>query len=326
MEGRTELFRRHPSNPILTAHQWPYPANSVFNAGATEVNGEVLLLVRVEDHRGLSHLTVARSADGVSNWRIDPRPTLEPSPISNPEEIWGIEDPRITWLDEIERWAITFTAYSEAGPLVSLATTSDFKTFQRLGPVMPPENKDAAIFPRRFKGRWAMLHRPVSSFPNVGAHIWISFSPDLRHWGDHRVLLTSRRGAWWDAGKIGLSTPPVLTPDGWLLLYHGVRTTPSGSIYRLGLALLDAENPTVVLKRSDEWVFGPEAPYEKEGDVDDVVFPCGWVLDGQGNIKMYYGGADKCVALAWARLDHILDYLRACPPYVQPQHSYSSRP
>lgn len=310
------LFRRHSENPILTAWHWPYPANSVFNPGATQVDGEVLLLVRVEDCRGFSHLTVARSLDGVTDWKVDPRPSLEGSPHSHPEEMWGIEDPRITRLDELNQWAICYTAYSEAGPLVSVALTDDFKSFHRLGPVMPPENKDAALFPRRFGGRWAMLHRPVSSFPGAGAHIWIAFSPDLRHWGDHRLLLKTRRGAWWDADRIGLSTPPLLTPDGWLILYHGARRTASGSIYRLGLALLDAENPTVVLKRSQEWVFGPEESYEKEGDVDDVVFPCGWVLDGKGDLKVYYGGADRCVALAIARMDDVLAYLRECRSLV----------
>lgn len=315
MQGNTyrQLFHRHPDNPVLTTERWPYPANSVFNAGVARVGDEVLLLVRVEDRRGISHLTVARSADGIRNWRIDPSPSLMPSPATHPEEVWGIEDPRITRLTEEDQWAICYTAYSVAGPLVSLALTQDFKNFRRLGPVMPPEDKDAALFPVRFKGRWAMLHRPVSSFPSVGAHIWISFSPDLKHWGDHRVLIPARRGAWWDANKIGLSPPPLLTPEGWLILYHGVRQTPSGSIYRLGLALLDVEDPTRVLRRSEEWVMGPEEPYEKEGDVDDVVFPCGWVLEGEDRLHLYYGAADKCIAVATASLKEVLDYLRSCP-------------
>ncbi len=302
------LFERDPRNPILRAGDLPYPANSVFNAGVTEIDGETLLLLRVEDRRGISHLTVARSRNGVDGWRIDPEPSLPPSPEAHPEEIWGIEDPRITYLEEQRLWAITYTAYSSAGPLVSLATTTDFRTFRRLGPVMPPEDKDAALFPVRFGGRWAMIHRPVSTFPGVGAHIWISYSPDLKHWGDHKVLIPARQGGWWDANKVGLSPPPLLTPEGWLILYHGVRTTASGAIYRLGLALLDRENPCRVLARSDEWIFGPEEEYELFGDVGKVVFPCGWLLDGD-EIRLYYGAADSCLALARGRLSELLAWL-----------------
>lgn len=179
------LFLRYPNNPILTISNWPYPANSVFNAGVTMLpNGETLLLVRVEDRRGISHLTVARSTDGISHWRIDPTPTFSPDPERYPEELWGIEDP---------------------------------------------------------------------------------------YWGDHQLLIEARKDAWWDANKIGLSPPPLETPEGWLILYHGVRQTASGCIYRQGMALLDLEDPRLVLRRSDEWIFGPAEEYEREGDVDDEV-------------------------------------------------------
>ena len=304
-----ELFRRQENNPIITVKDIPYPANSVFNAGATMVGDETLLLLRVEDRRGISQLTVARSGDGIDNWRIDDRPTMLPSPDTHPEETWGIEDPRITHMEDQRLWAIAYTAYSEGGPMVSLATTTDFKNFERLGPVMPPEDKDAALFPVRFSGRWAMIHRPVATLPISGAHIWISFSPDLKHWGDHRVLIHARKGAWWDSKKIGLSPPPLKTDEGWLILYHGVRTTASGSIYRLGLALLDLEDPCRVLARSDEWVFAPEENHEVFGDVDKVVFPCGWVPDGD-TVRLYYGGADTCIALATARLSELLAWLK----------------
>jgi len=305
-----ELFCRHPDNPILSVRDWPYPANSVFNAAAAIVGDKTVLLVRVEDFRGLSHLTAARSEDGVDGWDIDPAPTLMPDPGHHPEEIWGIEDPRLTWLAELETWAVTYTAFSHGGPLVSLATTKDFREFTRLGPVMPPEDKDAALFPVRFNGRWAMFHRPVA--PNTSADIWISFSPDLKHWGDHQEVIRARAGGWWDANKIGLSAPPLETPEGWIILYHGVRTTASGSIYRLGLALLDLEQPTVVIRRSEEWVFGPKAHYEREGDVDDVVFPCGWTTKGK-KISMYYGAADSCIALATANVDELIEFVLKCP-------------
>lgn len=307
-DASPELFRRHPGNPILTVDDLPYSANSVFNAGAAVVGDETVLLMRVEDRRGMSHLTVARSPDGVTEWRIDSRPTLAPDPQTHPEEIWGIEDPRITWLEDRGIFALTYTAYSESGPLVALAETRDFVRFERRGPVMPPEDKDAALFPVRFGGRWAMIHRPVPCLPALGAHIWISFSPDLKHWGDHQLLLKARRGGWWDANKIGLSTPPLPTDRGWLLLYHGVRTMASGSIYRLGLALLDRKDPRRVIARSKEWVFAPTEGYEVFGDVDKVVFSCGWVRSGD-DLRLYYGGADTCLALATARVSELLEFL-----------------
>lgn len=304
----TDLLRRHPANPIITASDLPYPASSVFNPAAALLGGETILLMRVEDRRGLSHLTVARSSDGVTAWKIDAAPTFTPRPQSHPEEIWGVEDPRVTYLEEDGRWIVAYTAYARAGPLVSLAATEDFRTFERLGAILPPENKDAALFPVRFGGRWALVHRPVSG--GYGAHMWISFSPDLRHWGDHGVLLEARAGGWWDAGKIGLSAPPLETDQGWLLLYHGVRTTASGSIYRLGLALLDLEDPRRVLKRSGEWLFSPSERYEQLGDVGNVVFPCGWTLVGD-EVRIYYGAADTCIALAEARLSDLLSWLDA---------------
>lgn len=311
----SDLFQRHPGNPILTAEQLPYPANAVFNPGAARVGDETLLLVRVEDRRGISHLQVARSRDGVTDWQFDEHPLLRPELESHPEEIWGCEDPRLTWLPEREEWAICYTAYSRRGPLVSLATTVDFRAVRRLGAVMPPEDKDAALFPRRLGGRWAMIHRP--SPLRGGAHMWVSYSPDLKHWGDHSLVMEARDGAWWDAGKIGLGPPPVETVDGWLVLYHGAHLTAAGPIYRLGFALLDLEDPTVVLRRSDEWAFGPRELYERAGDVADVVFPCGWVVDeARDEVAMYYGAADSRIGLATARLSVILEYVRACP---QPQ-------
>ncbi len=316
MPSDLNLFHRHPDNPILIVDDLPYRANAIFNPGAARVGDETVLLLRVEDLRGISHLTVARSRDGVSGWKIEAGPLLAPKPDAYPEEGWGLEDPRLTWLPEREEWAIAYTAYSRRGPLVSLAMTRDFSEVRRLGPVMPPEDKDAALFPRRVDGRWAMIHRP--SPLRGGAHMWISFSPDLRHWGDHSLLLEARDGAWWDAGKIGLGPPPLETPEGWLLCYHGVHTTAGGPIYRVGLALLDLEDPRKVLRRTDEWVLGPEAPYERSGDVNKVVFPTGWVHDPvTDSLSMYYGAGDKVIALATAKLSDVLAFMASAP---EPAH------
>jgi len=303
-----ELFRRHQLNPILTVAHWPYPANSVFNPGATLLpDGTTLLLCRVEDRRGHSHLCAARSANGVDKWQIDPQPTLLPDREHFPEERWGIEDPRITYVPELSKYTIVYTAYTSSGPGVALALTEDFHHFERYGMIMPPEDKDAALFPHRISGYWVLVHRPVSYH---GAHMWISYSPDLRHWGSHKLMLEARRGAWWNANKIGLSPPPIETPQGWLVIYHGVRQTAAGSIYRLGLALFDLEAPDRCLKRGDEWIFGPEQPYEQHGDVGNVVFPCGTTIAPDGDtIHLYYGAADSSIALATGSIRAILDWL-----------------
>ncbi len=303
-----ELFVRNKSNPILTAADWPYPVNTVFNPGATLLpDGSTLLLCRVEDRRGLSHLCAARSANGVDNWKIDSQPTLLPDPEHFPEELWGIEDPRITFVPELKKYAIVYTAYSHDGPGVALAFTEDFSRFERYGLIMQPEDKDAALLPYRIDGHWALIHRPVSM---PSAHMWISFSSNLKHWGGHKMMLQARLGGWWDANKIGLSAPPIETPQGWLVIYHGVRQTAAGSIYRLGLALFDLQAPDRCLKRGDEWMFGPEEDYERHGDVNDVVFPCGYTLEPDGDtIRMYYGAADSCIAMATGSIRTMLERL-----------------
>ena len=305
----TDLFRRAEKNPILTASDWPYQVNSVFNPGATRLaDGQTLLLARVEDRTGISHLTAARSQDGITDWRIDSQPTFAPDPKNYPEEEWGVEDARIVYLAELEQYAVTYTAYSARGPLVSLALTRDFKTFERRGMIMQPEDKDAAFFSKRIGGKWALIHRPV--MPGSTADIHLSFSSDLQHWSDSSVLLASRRGNWWDANKIGLCSPPIETVEGWLLIYHGVRVTGAGVIYRVGLALLDLEDPTRIIRRGDEWVMSPREPYEIIGDVGYVVFPCGQVVDeATGEIRLYYGAADSSIAVAHGNIKEILDWL-----------------
>jgi predicted GH43/DUF377 family glycosyl hydrolase len=307
-ESTHSLLNRHTANPILARKDWPYAINSVFNAGATLLaDGSTLLLCRVEDRRGLSHLCAARSSNGVDGWKIDPSPTLMPDPDEYPEELWGIEDPRITFVPELQQYAVAYTSYSKGGPGVSLALTKDFRAFERYGVIMPPDDKDAALLPYRIDGLWALVHRPMTP---LGAHIWISYSPDLRHWGGHRIMMKARKGAWWDADKIGLSCPPIETDRGWLMLYHGVKHTASGSIYRIGLALFDMLKPDLCLLRGDSWIFGPEAPYERTGDVHDVVFPCGHTVSPDGDtVNIYYGAADSCIALAQASVRGLLQRL-----------------
>ena len=306
----SELFTRHHANPILTAADWPYEVNTVFNPGVANVDDETLLLVRVEDRTGISHLVVATSADGVTDWQIDPKRAMMPE-LDSEAERFGIEDPRITRVGE--EWLIVYTGYSTSGPLVCLAATRDFRDFERRGVILPPEDKDAGIFTEPVGEHFIMIHRPVTQH---GGHadIWIAKSPDLVHWAAQGILIPVGAGGAWNAYKVGLGPPPLKTAAGWLIAYHGLKITSSGAIYRIGLALLDLERPEVVLARTRDWVFGPEAPYERVGDVGNVVFPCGWLLDDDGDtIRMYYGAADTSIGLATASLAALLDLLLSGP-------------
>jgi predicted GH43/DUF377 family glycosyl hydrolase len=305
---RRPLFRRHETNPILTSANWPYPVHTVFNPGATLLrDGSTLLLCRVEDYTGISHLCAARSPNGVDGWAIDEAATLRPEPGEHPEEFWGIEDPRITFVEELDKYVIAFAAFSKSGPGVALATTEDFRSFERLGLVMQPSDKDAALLPRRIDGRFALIHRPTTGSES---HIWISFSPDLSCWGAHKLMLQARRGGFWDANQVGLTAPLIETPRGWLMLYHGVRHTAAGAIYRVGLALFDLEQPERCLLRGSPWLFGPEMSYELAGDVGNVVFPTGYTVGADGDtINLYYGAADSTVALATGSIRELLAWL-----------------
>jgi predicted GH43/DUF377 family glycosyl hydrolase len=308
-----ELFSRNPANPILTAEDWPYPVNAVFNPAAASVNGETVVLARVEDRRGISHLSVARSPDGVGDWTIDPEPLLAPD--GSVDEQWGFEDPRVVWVAELERWMITCTAYGPAGPAVFMAATEDFTSVERYGIVQHPEDKNAALLPERIGGRWVLLHRPMTQFGGGhGGGIALSRSDDLTSWSTREMVLSPREGAWWDSLRVGLGPPPLRTEHGWLLVYHGVKQTVGGDMYRVGLALLDIEEPTRVLRRLPNWVLAPTAPYERVGDIPNVVFPCGLVHDeATDELRLYYGAADTSICLASARLGDVLDAVLSAP-------------
>jgi predicted GH43/DUF377 family glycosyl hydrolase len=310
----SELFKRYPGNPIVTAADWPYPINTVFNPGAIKLeNGETLLLARVEDRSGISFLNVIRSEDGLTNWRIDPKPAIVPEPEIFPEELWGVEDPRIIYIPELEQYAITYTAFSTSGPLVSLAFTKDFVTFEKVGKITLPHDKDASLFPRRINGKWLLIHRPETAHAvdtYSGTHIRLSYSNNTKIWTTTTSLIKARMGAWWDANKIGLSNPPIETEAGWLIFYHGVRNTAAGCIYRVGAALTDLENPKRIIARGKEWIFGPQEPYEMVGDVNNVVFPCGHTLnDETGELRIYYGAADTSIAVAIGNINEIVAWL-----------------
>ncbi len=303
MQRRLHPFRRYEKNPILTRDDVPYPCNTVFNAAACKMGEEYILLLRVEDLSGCSHLTLARSRDGY-HFTVDEKPWIQPStdPTFEVYERYGIEDPRITLIEDT--YYITYTAFGPHGPRVGIGRTRDFVHFERLALVTEVANKDAALFPTPFNGLYAMLDRPGGFEHGSTGAIWIQYSPDFIFWGRARVVLSPRPG--WGAAKLGISTPPVRTEAGWLTLYHGVRDTAGGRLYRIGALLLDLENPERVIGYTPHFVFGPEEIYERTGDVPNVVFPCGLIVEPDGWVKMYYGAADTCIALAEAPLEQLI--------------------
>ena len=301
-----ELFHRHPANPILTAADWPYAVNTVFNPAAAQVGDTTVLLARVEAPTGISHLSVARSANGFDGWTIAPQPLLEPAEGVESER-WGFEDARVVFVPEFGRWVITCTAYGPAGPAVYLATTTDFNEVERHGIVRQPEDKNAALLPTRIDGTWVLFHRPQTAHGGSRGEILLSRSADLTSWSTPEQVLLPREGSWWDSQRIGIGPPPLRTEHGWLVIYHGVKQTIAGGIYRVGLALTDLDQPTRVLRRLPEWVLGPSEPYERTGDVPNVVFPCGLVHDeASDEVRLYYGAADTSICVATARLDDLL--------------------
>lgn len=308
----TALFTRSPVNPLLTADDWPYPVNSVFNPGAAAVNGQTVLLCRVEDRRGISHLSVARSADGATGWQVDKKPLISPEDHGDSSR-WGVEDPRVTRVDELDTWLVTYTVYGPEGPAVALATTRDFRTVERMGVVLPPEDKNAALLPRLVGGQFVMFHRPMSQLDRR-ADVWLSRSADLRSWSTPQLVLAARPGGWWDNVRIGMGPPPLWTPHGWLALYHGIKEVAAGLVYRVGVVLLDLAQPERVLRRGTDWVFAPGARYERVGDAPNVVFPTGLLHDPERDqLRLYYGAADSCVALATASYSGLLEYALSCP-------------
>ncbi|HEY5423854.1 MAG TPA: hypothetical protein VIK05_10305 [Ilumatobacteraceae bacterium] len=299
------MFERLTDEPILGPTSLP-GCNTIFNPGACIVDDETVLALRVEDRRGMSAIHIARSQDGIHDWVLDEDPLL----VGDPSEAsceWGFEDARLTYLDEIGEYVIACTAYGRGGPCVYLATTKDFRNVEGIGIVIPPEDKNAVLFPRRIGGEWRMLHRPVVH-QSGAADVWISSSNDLRSWGNAHHVMGCRPGGWWDSRRIGAGPPPLETEAGWLLIYHGVRETTSGSLYRAGLALLDLEEPHRVIARADRWVLAPETGWERRGDVPNVVFPTGaTVVDGY--VRLYYGAADTCVGIAGCPLSELLEAL-----------------
>lgn len=249
----------------------------------------------------LSHFRVARSADGI-HFEIESTPAMWPA---SELESYGIEDPRITLLGD--RYWINYTAVSRYGIATALASTGDFRTFERHGVIFPPPNRDVTIFPERIGGggRYAALHRPMPTEVGEPA-IWIAWSSDLLAWSGHRVVAGAREGSW-DDGKVGGGAVPFRVRyrggNAWLAIYHGVSRAPMR--YSLGALLLDFDDPSRVVARSADPILAPEAQYEREGFFGGVVFTCG-LLAEDDQVRIYYGAADGVTAMADLSLDEIL--------------------
>jgi beta-1,2-mannobiose phosphorylase / 1,2-beta-oligomannan phosphorylase len=245
----------------------------------------------------LSHLRVATSTDGI-HFNIADLPAMFPD---NRYETFGLEDPRITKIDDI--WYIDYVAVSGLGVVTCLASTTDFESFERYGIIFCPDNKDVVIFPEKIHGAYCALHRPVT--PLFGKYeMWTARSPDLKCWGRHCYLMGIQPGLW-DSWRIGASAVPIRIDAGWLEIYHGVDETGR---YCLGAVLLDSAEPCNVLARSKTPILQPETDYEVEGFFGNVVFNCG-LLAEEGLLKIYYGVSDTSIAFCQIPMQDVLDNL-----------------
>lgn len=297
-----DLLHRWEGNPIITVEDMPFPCNTVFNGTPMVVDDGVYLLLRVEGLHGYSFFALARSEEGL-HFVIDEEPVMLPlkdGPFAEYEEK-GIEDPRATFLEG--KWYILYTGVHRLGPVIALARTVDFMDYYRIAAVSEPGNKDGVLFPRKIKGRYARLDRPIGY---GRGSIWVSYSEDLVNWGDSEIVMAPR-GGYWDDYRVGASVPPIETEEGWLEIYHGTKMTSSGPIYRIGCALLDLEDPGRLIKRSVAPVLSPRADYERVGDIGNVCFACGAVVSDDGEIKVYYGAADTSICVASCDFDQLME-------------------
>ncbi|MGL5021542.1 MAG: glycoside hydrolase family 130 protein [Mycoplasmatales bacterium] len=247
----------------------------------------------------LSHLRIARSTDGI-NFSIDDKPFVYPS---EKHETWGVEDPRITLINGV--YYINYTAVSTYGPSTALIKTTDFESYERMGIIFSAENKDVCIFPEKINGKYYAYHRPVpKAFGSPD--MWISESPDLIHWGNNRHFLGVTDTDSWDNGRIGGGAPSFKTDKGWIHIYHAADIN---NCYCLGAFLTPLDDPYTIIAKTDKAILVPETKYELEGFFGNVVFACG-VLVEDNNVKIYYGAADECVALAEITISEIYTALK----------------
>lgn len=297
-------LRRLSKKPILTPireHKWE--KHAVFNAAVIYENDKFHLFYRASDndfkldtkipeerHKFVSSIGYAKSDDGIHFERF-PYPVIEGK---GEQESWGVEDPRITKIDD--RYYILYTAFGGRNwddIRITMMESKDLKKFENKKVILDEPNKDAALLPEKVDGKYFLFHRRLP-------HIWTAVSHDLQTWHDHRIILKTREGKW-DCQKIGIAGPPLKINDGWLLIYHGV---DNDNIYRLGAALLDADDPNKVIAIQDEPILEPELDWEVNGLVPNVVFSCGACIVDDF-LYVYYGAADTVIGVAGIEIDNI---------------------
>ncbi|UCH09835.1 MAG: glycoside hydrolase family 130 protein [Fidelibacterota bacterium] len=297
-----DLVHRWEGNPIITIENLSFPCADISTAGAIKVGSEYILLITIQSLEGFYSIYKAQSIDGY-HFTVMDKPVLAPS-TKDPSTLYdqmGVLDARIVHLGG--RYYVSYDALSSHGYRLALARTTDFQTFERLGLISEPDMKGGVLFPRKLKGKYARLDRPWE-----GGNIWISYSEDLVYWGWSEVILTPR-GGYWDCNRVGVAAPPIRIEQGWLIIYYGVKDTSAGPLFRLGAAVLERGNPAKVLGRTDEPILSPREYYERVGDLPNLVFSCGAILESDGEIKLYYGASNSCIAVGSVKVDKIV---KAC--------------
>lgn len=297
------MINRYKNNPILTKDDVPYPVATVHNAAVVKYNDKYIMIFRSHKLNGRSILGKAESADGF-NFKVDKEPFMIPATegIFKEYEEYGVEDPRIVFMEG--EFLITYSAYSQHGVRIGLAKTRDFKTIERFSLITEADYRNVVIFPEKFNGLYARLDRPHSEISPWS--VWISYSPDLRFWGESKLIMKPMQYHW-DEMKIGPGAPPIKTPRGWLNIYHGVFPTMDGSVYRLGVALHDLADPSKIIAVGDNWILQPEEIYEITGYVHNVVFCCAAVPEPDGTVKIYWEGADKVMCVGTTVIEELVD-------------------
>lgn len=301
--SKRPIIKRYEKNPILTKDHVPYPVETVHNGGVVKHGQSYIMLFRSHLRNGRSVIGIAESEDGL-HFKVRSKPFItaaKEGPFAQYEE-YGVEDPRICAMEG--QYLITYSAYSRYGVRISLARTRDFDTLERVALITQADYRNVVIFPRRFNGRYVRLDRPHSGIAPWS--IWISYSPDLIHWGDSEILIKPIPYHW-DEMKVGPGSTPIETDKGWLNIFHGAFKTMDGTVYRLGVALHELEDPSRVLGVSDDWILQPEEPWEVTGYVHNVVFTCGAVPEADGTVKIYWGGADSVMCAGTASISDLVD-------------------
>lgn len=303
-QGCHDIVWRYSGNPIIPRDLIP-SSNSIFNSAIVPFQGRFAGVFRCDNKRRQMNLHAGESEDGF-HWRITDRPI---DWIYRNVELAAFEhryDPRVVWLED--RYYVTW-CNGYHGPTIGIGYTHDFEGFHFLENALLPYNRNGVLFPRKIKDKYVMLSRPSDRGHTPFGDIFISQSPDMIHWGEHRFLMSPQEA--WESTKIGAGPTPIETPDGWLLFYHGVLTSCNGFVYSFSAALLDLDEPWKVIHRAQSYLMSPQMLYECVGDVPNVVFPCAALFDQPtGRIALYYGGADTVTGLAFAYLNEVIDFIK----------------